>query len=137
MIVFKFSGCQFFKAILQLVKVLPRPPQFNTIQIHSSERQYFQLKEVTFLNSIQYTFQQMLRFLTLLYICTTTYVLAKQPEITTTTHYINAEGLKVSCSGDPYCEAQPFIECCPQGPDAELKLDGVEEHDHGQSLRQN
>ena len=27
-------------------------------------------------------------------------------------------GVEVACSGDPYCDAQPFIECCPQGPDA-------------------
>jgi hypothetical protein len=29
-------------------------------------------------------------------------------------------GIEVACSGDPYCEAQPFIECCPEGPDAAL-----------------
>ena len=27
------------------------------------------------------------------------------------------DGVRVACSGDPYCEAQPFIECCPQDPD--------------------
>ena len=27
-------------------------------------------------------------------------------------------GVQVECSGDPYCDAQPFIECCPIGPDA-------------------
>ena len=33
--------------------------------------------------------------------------------------YTNKAGVEVQCSGDPYCEAQPYIECCPQGPDAE------------------
>ena len=27
-------------------------------------------------------------------------------------------GIEVACSSDPYCDAQPFIDCCPQGPDA-------------------
>ena len=31
-------------------------------------------------------------------------------------------GVEVACSGDPYCDAQPFIECCPQGPDAWRRL---------------
>ena len=25
-------------------------------------------------------------------------------------------GVQVECSGDPYCDAQPFIECCPSVP---------------------
>ena len=28
------------------------------------------------------------------------------------------DGVEVACSSDPYCDAQPFIDCCPQGPDA-------------------
>ena len=38
-------------------------------------------------------------------------------ELSTST-YTNKAGVEVKCSGDPYCEAQPYIECCPQGPDA-------------------
>ena len=36
-------------------------------------------------------------------------------------HTMIKNGVEVKCSGDPYCEAQPFVECCPQGPDAELR----------------
>ena len=45
---------------------------------------------------------------------------------TTTTsvqHTMLKSGVRVACSGDPYCEAQPYIECCPQGPDADLRRD--------------
>ena len=34
---------------------------------------------------------------------------------------INKNGVEVACSGDPYCDTQPYIECCPQGPDTNLR----------------
>lgn len=89
--------------------------------------------------------------LTIVGISSTPFGLAKQPTSATNQPTVTGtmikNGIEVACSGDPYCEAQPYTgkmplyvsvrwgtlfshfffflspisECCPEGPDANLR----------------